>query len=67
MISRVKFLQAEAYAGIFWDADVAHSAKSLLAGAVTEGPTAVGVYKVTASGTVRVTTELAKIYGVVET
>lgn len=61
-------MQAEAYAGIVCVAKVARSARSLLAGAVTEGPVTTGTYEVTVEpGTVIVTTELVKTYGVVET
>jgi hypothetical protein len=60
-------LQAEAYAGIVGDADVARSPRSLLAGAVTEGPAVVAVYEVTVEpGTERVITLIDETYGVVE-
>lgn len=61
-------MQAEAYAGTVRVTDASRSAMSRLAGTVgvTEGPTNVGLYDVTVEpGTVTMTTELAKTYGVV--
>ncbi len=59
-------MQAEAYAGIVAEVDVARSARSLLAGAVTEGPGTIAAYEVTVEpGRERVTSVLVKTYGAV--